>query len=168
MTKWLCWLALAGTFCLVAGNVSMAGHGCGCDRSYGKSCCRHHCCRCECEEREPRESRVPRAALAPRAAIVESMPVFQFTPGVVAMPMMMASAGISRGMSLDQFRSPSEQNCSASKDRIDALELQVEALDLRMQTIQRSVEIQTKILEEMKAEKIFPKRYLKSDEAEAP
>jgi hypothetical protein len=86
------------------------------------------------------------------------MPVFQMTPGVIAMPMMMA--GVSRQASFEQPRSAPEPTCSTSKDRLDALETQVGALNLRMMTIQRSMEIQTRILEEMKAEGRFPQRYL--------
>jgi hypothetical protein len=94
------------------------------------------------------------------------MPVFQMTPGVIAMPMMMA--GVARQASFEQPRAPAEQTCSNSKDRLDALETQVEALNLRMKTIQRSVEIQTRILEEMKAEGRFPQRYLPPHDVVAP
>jgi hypothetical protein len=84
------------------------------------------------------------------------MPVFQLTPGVVTMPMMMAGFGAAQ-RSAETPRS--ERACSTSKDRMDELEAQVDALNLRMKTIQRSMEIQVRLLEEMKAEGKLPSRY---------
>lgn len=89
------------------------------------------------------------------------MPVYTMSPSFVAMPMIYAAGA--RQMSFEDNRSRSEPNCSTSKDRLDALEVQVEALNTRMKVIQRSVEIQTRILEEMKAEGRFPQRYLGKD-----
>jgi hypothetical protein len=92
--------------------------------------------------------------------IVDSMPVFQMTPGVVAMPMMMAAP--TRAISFDtrSLETPrdlpqsraAETSCASSKGRLDELEMQVDALNLRMKTIQRSVELQTRILEEIRTE----------------
>jgi len=152
MLKSLVWLTVSGSMLLVVEIACGADTGCGGKHDCAPVCWFHHCkhcCECQCPERE-----APRAApVAPRAAIVESMPVFQMTPGVIAMPMMMAARQAT-------FEQPREQTCSTSKDRLDALETTVSALDLRMRTIQRSVEIQTRILEEMKAEGRFPQRYL--------
>ena len=142
MRKWFGLLGVASVV-FVAAVPAFAGH-----------CCKHHGCYC-CPAPEPREA--PRAAYAPRAAVVDSMPVFQVTPGVVAMPMMMA--GFARQVPEERPRSTPKE-CDQAHDRIDQLEQKVDALDLRMQTIMRSVEIQTRILEEMKAERVFPKRYL--------
>ena len=84
------------------------------------------------------------------------MPVFQMTPGVMAMPMMMAGfPTASRAVSFDNTRDlprAPEQSCASSKGRLDELEMQVDALNLRMKTIQRSVELQTRILEEIRTE----------------
>ena len=41
--------------------------------------------------------------------------------------------------------------CDTEDERIDELDARVEALHLRMVTIQRSIELQTKILEELSA-----------------
>lgn len=142
MRKWFGLLGVASVV-FVAAVPSFAGH-----------CCKHHHGCCCCQESQSRD--VPRAPFAPRAAVVDSMPVFQMTPGVVAMPMMMA--GFARSLPEQPRSAP--QECDNACQRIDQLEQKVDALDLRMQTIMRSVEIQTRILEEMKAEKMFPKRYL--------
>ena len=67
----------------------------------------------------------------------------------------MMVSGQMRGISFEDTRDRSrgsERNCEGSQDRLDELDARVEALNLRMQTIQRAVEIQTRILEELKAE----------------
>ena len=155
MLKSLVWLTVTGSMLLVVEIACGADGGCNGNYDCAPCCWFHHCkhcCKCPSSCEAPREA--PREApVAPRAAIVESMPVFQMTPGVIAMPMMMAARQAT-------FEQPREQTCSTSKDRLDALETTVSALDLRMRTIQRSVEIQTRILEEMKAEGRFPQRYL--------
>jgi len=160
MSRWLCCLILGTSVAWLTGNVSHAGNGCGCEKVC-YDCCRHHHRRhcCECEEKEERSvRRAPPAA--PRAAIVESMPVFQLTPGIVTMPMVLNA----RAASFEAPRSR-EESCASSSDRLDLLELKVESLHVRLQTIQRSVEIQTRILEEMKAEGKFPRRYVEGDSA---
>ena len=95
--------------------------------------------------------------------MVESLPMFNATPGVFSMPMMMP-------MSIQQasFQQPraAEPTCSSSGSRMSDVEERVNALDVRMRTIQRAVEIQTRILEEMKEENIFPKRYLQGSGTE--
>ena len=69
------------------------------------------------------------------------------------MPMMMGQVPMTRAVSFEEPRSRgTERTCETSQDRIDELDARVEALNLRMKTIQRSVEIQTRILEELKAQ----------------
>src|SRR5436190_14489475 len=160
MAQFLPLSVLAGALLLSSGGFSFAESNCG-ERSACHTCCRSCCCRhhhdCCCCDNGNRSRSVPFGEVAPRAAIVESMPVFQMTPGVVAMPMMMASFGASANRSVPTSR---DQSCAGSKDRVDELEIQVEALNVRMKTIQRSMEIQVRLLEEMKAEGKFPNRYL--------
>lgn len=168
MSHWTYNLAIAGLLLSTAAPAKAFhghGYGCGCESDCSGAHWCHHGCRscCNCQGSSSREA--PRSvATAPRAAIVESMPVFQMTPGVVTMPMMMA--GFAR-QAPEEPRSR-EASCNTSKDRLDLLETQMAALDLRMQTIQRSVEIQTRILEEMKADGKFPSRYLTPPPAPAP
>lgn len=164
MAKWMSWLTIVGGLLLLNAPSFGGETNCGCDRPchrpYCKSCCKC-ACKCGTDRAEPRAARAaPRAAplVAPRAMIVESMPVFSMQPGIVTMPVMLASGA--RQLPAEEPRSRAEPNCSTSKDRLDALEVRVEALNERMMLIQRSVEIQTRILQEMKDEKIFPKRYL--------
>jgi hypothetical protein len=155
MRKWMCCLiGLANLALVLAARPALAG-GCGCEAAAHCKVCKH-CCR-QCDSTPSRSAPQPRAVYAPRAAVVDSLPVFQMSPGVIAMPMMMTT---NRQVSFEEPRARSSPDCSTSKDRIDVLEDKVEALNLRMQTIQRSVEIQTRILEEMKAERMFPQRYL--------
>jgi len=85
--------------------------------------------------------------------------MFNATPGVFAMPMMMPMAVQPTSFQTKELKSP-EQTCSTSSSRFVEIEDRVNALDLRMRTIQRAVEIQTRILEEMKEEGRFPSRYL--------
>ena len=81
-------------------------------------------------------------------------------PAMMTMPMMpmmfgQAVAPTTRAVSFDDDRTRSrgnERTCEASQDRIDELDARVEALNLRIKTIQRSVEIQTQILQELKAQ----------------
>ena len=100
-------------------------------------CC-HHC-------KEDRGSRgaadrgvLPRFSRAPIGVVVDSVPVVRAVPSLVSMPMM---AGI-----------PVARAARGTDDeRIDELDARVEALHLRMVTIQRSIELQTKILQELSA-----------------
>lgn len=126
-----------------------------------KHLCKHRCHNCYPEEAPPqRKSAPPVAEAPPKAAVVESLPMFNMTPGVFAMPMMMPMPMAVQPASYQPKSAPPETTCAASRDRIVEIEDRVNALDLRMQTIQRSLEIQTRILEEMKAEGKFPSRYL--------
>jgi hypothetical protein len=75
------------------------------------------------------------------------MPVVPMMPIYMAAPMYTTAA---RQYVAEEPRTRSEPNCATSKDRLDTLEMQVEALNLRMKTILRSVEIQQVILEEIK------------------
>jgi hypothetical protein len=159
MAKRIALALIAGMLVLLGQEVSFAECGCGSEQSCCSSCGSHkHCKRCCCCS-QPKESRQRGArfdSMVPRAGIVDSMPVFQLTPGVVSMPMMMASYN---ARSVEPQRA--EKSCdSTSRDRLDELELQVQGLDKRMQVLQRSMEIQVRILEEMKAEGKFPQRYL--------
>jgi hypothetical protein len=69
---------------------------------------------------------------------------------MMVMPMMV-SAPV-RAVSLEDTRPRSEPTCSTSQSRIDELDARVEALNVRLMTIQRAVELQTRILEELKAQ----------------
>ena len=88
---------------------------------------------------------------------------------IMAMPMMVGGFTSARAVSFvpEETRSlaprAAERSCAGSSDRLDLLEQQVDALNLRMKTIQRAVEIQTRILEEMKAEGNFPKKFKDND-----
>jgi hypothetical protein len=80
-------------------------------------------------------------------------------PAMMAMPMMpvMYSQGmtpVARAAAFEEEKPRSraaERSCAGSADRIDALDERVEDLHLRLKTVQRAVEIQTAILEELKA-----------------
>src|SRR5262245_17844306 len=66
---------------------------CGCQQSCCHTPCRlcclkhHHGCCCQSCQQQPTQSRALEAP--PKAAIVESLPMFNATPGVFSMPMMM-------------------------------------------------------------------------------
>ncbi len=66
-------------------------------------------------------------------------------PAMMAMPMMMGYPTRSVG-----FEQPRDECETRFKKRIDELDERVEALDIRMNTILRAVELQTQILEEIK------------------
>jgi chromosome segregation ATPase len=69
------------------------------------------------------------------------------------MPMMIGQVSTARAVSFEEPRSRGvERSCEGTQDRIDELDARVEALNLRMKTIQRSLEIQTRILEELRAQ----------------
>jgi len=78
-------------------------------------------------------------ARAPMGAVVDSMPVTRAVPSLVSMPMM-------AGIPVSRAAAPS---CETDDGRLDELDARVEALHLRMMTIQRSIELQTQILEEL-------------------
>jgi len=65
-------------------------------------------------------------------------------PALVSMPMML-------GATADANRSATRSSCDEHDDRISEMDERIEALHVRMMTIQRSVELQTKILEELRA-----------------
>lgn len=133
---------------------------CGCERPASKCCvvhshrlCRnlfHHkhccCCECCCGTEQSRMMSI-RAAEPPVAPVVGSMPMVTATPTMMMMPMMLGM----RAASFEQPRSSRSRGDDDCHDRIDELDARVEALHLRMQTIQRSVEFQTRILEEIKS-----------------
>ena len=116
------------------------------------SCC-GHCCAAPQESREaPRER--SRAAAIPSGPIVESYPAMRAMPAMMMMPVMsmpMAYGAVPETRSAPYQERSAEPTCSGSKDRLDDLDARVEALDLRMRTIQRAVELQTRLLEELKA-----------------
>ncbi|MGE0757402.1 MAG: hypothetical protein AB7F89_11275 [Pirellulaceae bacterium] len=157
---------LTGTI-LVLGYVSpTSAADCGSERARPSSCgeyavCRQCCCRshrCCCERRQPEPLRaVPRYAEVPSGPIVESYPVMRAAPTMMVMPVMPMMMGVSvRGVSLEEPRSREYQpTCASSKDRLDELDDRVEALNLRLQTIQRAVELQTVLLEELRAQGAF-------------
>ncbi len=113
--------------------------------SHQKGYSSHHCGKCchHCKDdsrgRGSRDS-PSMMARAPVGAIVESVPVTRAVPSLVSMPMM---AGIPVSQATRQR--------SEADERVDELDARVEALHLRMVTIQRSIELQTKILEELRA-----------------
>lgn len=79
-------------------------------------------------------------------------------PAMMAMPMMPVMYGqgvmpVARAAAFEEEKPRSrgtERSCAGSADRIDELDARVEALNLRLKTVQRAVEIQTAILEELK------------------
>ena len=82
--------------------------------------------------------------------------MMQQMPMMMAMPMMMGMGMPMMGATTQarsvSYERPREDCCSESERRLDDLDDRVDALDMRMQTIQRAVEIQTRILEEIKAQ----------------
>jgi len=95
-----------------------------------------------------REDRGTRGALggglgttrsAPVGPVVESLPLMPAVPSMVSMPMLLGTraAAVSRDV--------------CDEDRVNELDARVEALHLRLMTIQRAVELQTQILEELRA-----------------
>jgi hypothetical protein len=141
-----------------------------CGTSYCRPGCCHgrHCgrCCCCCDRREKREAPrgAARGAQVPSGPVVESMPMMRAVPAMMAMPMMpmmMGQAPSYRAVSFDEPRNRApERSCEGTQDRIDELDARVEALNLRMKTIQRAVEIQTRILEELKAQGTIGNRHL--------
>ncbi len=103
-----------------------------------------HCGHCCEEEERPANRAIMGARAAPVGAIVESFPIMRAMPSMVSMPMMaMQTAPVST-------QSGSREARSDQDDRLDEMDARVEALHLRMQTIQRSVELQTQILLELR------------------
>jgi hypothetical protein len=173
--------------CLVGCVVPLAafagGPSCGCEQpSCGvcnppaaRSCTplclhRHRCCCTQGTREAPRESPrfAPRAAQVPTGPIVESYPMMRAMPAMMAMPMMPVMYGqavmpTARAAAYEEERPRSrapERSCAGSADRIDELDARVEALNLRMKTVQRAVEIQTAILEELKTNGTIGKQKL--------
>lgn len=172
------WLTILSAIVLSAALYSDAQAQCGapgCDGHGGQRCCcdhphhhhhllaklfRHghhggHCC-CGCREDDQSRSRDESPAeafarstpMAPSGPIVESYPMMRATPAMIAMPMMMGYSA--RNASYDtQSRDDCGDRC---QKQIDDLDERVAALDLRLKTIQRAVELQTQILEEIKAQ----------------
>jgi hypothetical protein len=101
-----------------------------------------HCCKHCSEDRGTRGANNPPEffARAPVGAVVDSVPVTRAVPSLVSVPMM-AGVPVSRAATT---------SCEADDERIDELDARVEALHLRMVTIQRSIELQTQILEELR------------------
>lgn len=151
----------------VGGTANASGPSCGCDRchphhasrhcpllKFHGGCSHHHGC-CHCCPGDQRSSRdvepafARSAPVAPSGPIVESYPMMRAMPMMAAMPMMMMGTQV-RAASLE---TQSRDDCCAELEkRMNALDERVDAFDLRMQTIQRAVEIQTRILEEIKAQ----------------
>jgi hypothetical protein len=70
-------------------------------------------------------------------------------PTIMAMPMMMVGTQ-ARTVSLDEPRPRStDTSCSFSQDRLDDLDARVDALNLRLKTMQRAVEMQTVLLQKL-------------------
>lgn len=165
---WAVW-ALLGPL-----TASVSAQDCGCNRPTcaswgGTHCGRPRCCVCCPSTSTPRSTTprsTPRLAEAPSGPVVYSLPFMQATPMMMAMPMMpmMVAPTQARAVSYETPRAP-ERSCASSQDRLDELESRVEALHVRMKTIQRAVEIQTAILEELKDRGAFGgKSAPKSDE----
>lgn len=166
----ICAVAVCNASVLLAGSPSCGCEepSCGvCNASVGRCCgimClhRHHgrCC-ARCCDQGTRES--PRAAIRaaqiPVGPVVDSYPVMRAMPAMMAMPMMPVMYGqgvmpVARAAAFEEEKPRSrgaERSCAGSADRIDELDARVEALNLRLKTVQRAVEIQTAILEELKA-----------------
>ena len=127
-----------GNRALIQINTGLGHHG---------RCC-HGCCSKDRDSRSMESPLARSAPAAPSGPVVESYPMMRAAPMMMAMPMMMGNQV--RGVSFD---ARSEKDCCTELDeRMDDLDKRVNALDTRMQTIQRAVEIQTRILEELKAQ----------------
>lgn len=162
--------AIAG--CPSCGCQSACRHA---DRSVGHrpliqifGCCHHHGCHCcrkdDRRSREVEPSFARSVPVAPSGPIVESYPMMRAVPAMMAMPMMISPQV--RGVSLD---SQPRDLCDdrQQRNRLDELDERVDALDLRMQTLQRAVEIQTRILEEIKAQGTIGNKPIPSNAAAA-
>jgi len=128
--------------------------------SFFAGCHRHHGCCCnDCGNEKPQGFFEQRTVAAPVGPIVESYAMMQQMPMMMAMPMMMGMqvTGMSSVVAATQTRPVTYQTqtrTEATSDvdqRLNDLDKRVDALDKRMQTIQGAVEIQTRILEEIKA-----------------
>jgi hypothetical protein len=77
--------------------------------------------------------------------------MMQAMPMMMAMPMMgMPMATQARTVAFEQPRSSVTDCCEELEKRMNALDERVDALDKNLQTIQRTLALQTKILEEIK------------------
>lgn len=121
---------------------SSAQKGYAVQKGYAEPCCKPHCRKhcCDDSQRGSRSSRGADTTSRASGPVAETVSV----TGLVAMPMMsfrtMSRASESRATS----------TCDNQDDRIEELDARVEALHLRLVTMQRSVELQTTILEELR------------------
>lgn len=150
------------TFCSFLAATAIAAD-CGCDRSACATCnakvtiqvcekpaccrkhhCLHHHCRQCCEQ--PFSSPQPsRGAAPPSGPIYESMGISRGMP-MMSMPVMMASYPVMpRGAA---FEEPPrrESSCASSASEIEILKERFERLHSRVNTLQQSMDDQTKIL----------------------
>lgn len=135
-------------------------HG-GCSHHY--NCC--HCCPTDQRSSRDAEPAFSRAApQAPSGPIVESYPMMRAMPMMASMPMMMMGTQARAASFEKQSR---DDCCTELEKRMDALDERVDAFDLRMQTIQRAVEIQTRILEEIKAQGTIGNQPIKAETSSA-
>jgi hypothetical protein len=140
------------TVVLLAGSVlpALAGNGCGCETTCGCEaprcfCHHHHCHRgCNsCQQPYPQQSRgLPPA---PSGPIVESVPMMRMMP-LMAAPMMLASYAPQTERALPR----EEATCQASSSRLAQLEERFVALQMRVDTLQSTLENQTAILQAIK------------------
>lgn len=140
---------------LLAGSAApaLAGNGCGCETTCGcdaprYGCHRHHChrgcnsCPPGCQSYPTQSRGLP---LAPSGPIVESVPMMRMMP-LVAAPMMLASYAPQAERAVPR----DEPTCQASSSRLAQLEERFTALQMRVDTLQTTLENQTAILQAIK------------------
>ncbi len=113
--------------------------------TYVDAPCERHChSKCCCKKQGSRDSS---NRSMPSGPVAESFPETRAMPALMAIP----TLTMFRTVSVESdSRSRSGSQCDDQEERINELDARIEAIHLRMQTVQRSVELQTQILEEIK------------------
>ena len=116
------------------------------DSLYAEASCDRHChSRCCCKRRSSGDSA---NRSVPSGPVAESFPEMRAMPALMAMPTLTMFRAVSVEPNSRSARGATL--CEDQDERLDELDARVEALHLRMQTMQRAVELQTQILEEIK------------------
>ena len=133
------------------GSATTAGD-CGKDqaptcRTHCHRCCKHRCC-----DSQPAATTAQTRFLAqvPSGPVVESFPVMRAAPMMMAMPMMMVGTPVRTGTFQAPPATTADTTCASSQSQLADLDARVNALDFRMKTIQRTIELQTELLQELK------------------